>query len=51
MEATPGQVVWRRCGEIGMQIPGELPEAAFNTGLVLGIYYGFAMLTVRSVAH
>src|SRR5262249_31788374 len=32
MEATPGQIVWRRRGEIGMQVPGELPEPAFDAG-------------------
>src|SRR5260370_23597690 len=51
MEATPGQIVWRRRGEIGMQIPGELPEAACDAGLVVGIHHGLALLAARSVTH
>jgi hypothetical protein len=44
MEATPGQIVRRRRGEIGMQIGGELSEAAFDASLVVGIHHGFALL-------
>src|SRR5580700_8813892 len=51
METAPGQIVWRGRGEIGMQIPGELPEAACHAGLVVGIHHGFALLAARSVAH
>src|SRR5580700_4568000 len=51
METAPGQIVWRGRGEIGMQIPGELPEAACHAGLVVGIHHGLALLAARSVAH
>jgi hypothetical protein len=32
-----------------MQILGELPEAAFNAGLVVGIYQGLALSAARWV--
>jgi hypothetical protein len=34
-----------------MQIRGEIPEAAFYAGMIIGIDYGLAPLTARSVAH
>ena len=51
MEATPGQIVWRRRGEIGMQMAGKLAEAGFDAGLVVGIHHGLARLAIRPVAH
>ena len=42
---------WCGRGEIGMRIPGELPEAAFHAGLVAGIHHGLALLAAHWVAH
>jgi hypothetical protein len=51
METAPGEIIRRGRGEIGVQIPGELPELALHTGLVVGVHHGVALLAARSVAH
>src|SRR5712664_272198 len=48
VDATPGKIIGRGRGEIGMQIPSELPEAACHAGLVVGVHHGLALLAARS---